>query len=90
MHDTKLSRAWNLSGIDPMVMMRAAIGESISPVLIERLTAAELAEVIRSLDIHWRKAVAHAEQGARAWNGQSAPNSKKDDPWSSEYGCGHA
>lgn len=38
--------------------------QSISPLLLEQLTAAQLAEVRRCLHAHWQKAVLWAEQQA--------------------------
>lgn len=62
MHGIKLSRAWALSNIPAMPMVRSAIADSISPMLIDNLTARELAEVINSLNAHWHKAVTHTDR----------------------------
>lgn len=59
-HNVKLNRSRNLAGHLPQAT--AEIDRSLSPMLIERLTALELAEVRRCLNEHWHKAMAFKEQ----------------------------
>lgn len=63
-HEIKMDRSRKLAPHVPTA--QAEIEASISPMLIERLTAAELAEVRRCLDLHWHKAITHAERDALA------------------------
>lgn len=58
-HAIKIARARRLAPALPAA--QAEIWRSISPLLVERLTAAELAEVARCLHAHWQRAVAHAQ-----------------------------
>lgn len=60
----KIRKAQHIAGHTPIV--QTAIWESISPMLLERLTASELAEVARCLNAHWHKAIDHAERDAIA------------------------
>lgn len=59
-HAIKVARARKLAPALPMA--EAEIWRSVSPALMDRLTASELAEVVRCLDAHWHKAVAHTER----------------------------
>lgn len=59
-HQIKINRANALAPTLPMATQE--IMDSISDTLVERLTAAELAEVKRCLDAHWHKAQAHKER----------------------------
>jgi hypothetical protein len=60
MHAIKIARARALAPTLPIADQ--AIWANISPVLIERLTGAELAEVVRCMDAHWKAAQAHTER----------------------------
>lgn len=61
-HQIKINRATKLAPASPAAS--AEIMDSVSDYLLERLTAAELAEVRRCLNKHWHKAVAHAQAEA--------------------------
>jgi len=53
-HEIKINRSRKLAAFLPRA--DAEIMASISPLLIEQLTAAQLAEVRRCLNAHWHKA----------------------------------
>jgi len=61
-HSIKINRSQNLA--DHLPAAQREIDDSISPMLVEQLTAAQLAEVRRCLDRHWHKARAFEEQQA--------------------------
>lgn len=61
-HSIKISRSQNLANHLPAAQRE--IDDSISPMLVEQLTSAQLAEVRRCLDRHWHKARAFEEQQA--------------------------
>lgn len=59
-HQIKIDRAAKLATYTPAA--EAEIMDSISDTLLERLTAAEIAEVKRCINDQWHKAVAHTER----------------------------
>ena len=66
-HTIKINRSRNLAPHVPSAQRE--IDDSVSPMLVEQLTAAQLAEVRRCMHIHWAKARAHEERQALAEGG---------------------
>ena len=64
MHTIKTTRAQRAARQTPRV--QTAVWGSISPALIESLSAAQLAEVARCLDRHWHRAQAEGAAAAVA------------------------
>ena len=61
-HNIKTNRACRLAGSIMQPASGAAIMSSITPDLIDRLTARELASVMHCLNAHWQRAIKWQER----------------------------